>query len=59
MTEKIIPLFQKYPLYGNKTLDFNDFCLIASIMKDKGHTTKEGLEKIIKVKAGMNRGRNI
>lgn len=58
LTEKIIPLFEKYPLYGNKNLDFNDFCLIASIMKDKGHSTKEGLEKIIKIKAGMNRGRN-
>ena len=54
MTEKIIPLFEKYPILGNKALDFYDFCETASIMKDKGHLTKEGLEKIIKIKGGMN-----
>lgn len=30
LTEKIIPLFKKYPIYGNKALDFYDFCETAS-----------------------------
>lgn len=39
-------------------MDFEDWCKAASIMKAKGNTTKEGLEKIIKIKAGMNKGRS-
>lgn len=28
-------------------------------MEEKAHTTPEGLEKILKIKAGMNRARDI
>ena len=56
--EKIIPFFLKYSIHGVKALDFKDFCLVASMMKDKKHLTKDGLEKIKKIKAGMNRQRN-
>jgi len=52
--EKIIPFFEKYPIIGYKASDFSDFCEAALIMKNKGHLTKEGLEKIIKIKEGMN-----
>lgn len=44
---------------GVKSLDFNDFCQVADIMKEKKHFTKEGLEQIRKIKAGMNKGRKI
>jgi hypothetical protein len=47
----------KYPLYGDKTKDFEDFKLVAEIMKSKGHLTVEGLEQIRNLKAGMNTGR--
>ena len=39
-----------------KALDFKDFCVVADMMKDKKHLTKEGLQEIKKIKAGMNRG---
>ena len=55
--KKIIPFFQKYPLHSVKALDFKDFCQVADIMMDKKHVTKEGLEQIRKIKAGMNTGR--
>ena len=58
ITEKIIPFFKKYPILGVKALDFADFCKVAEMMKDKKHLTKDGLEKIKKIKAGMNRQRN-
>ena len=59
LVNKIIPLFQKYPIRGVKALDFSDFCRAVSLMKDKKHLTVEGLEQIRKIKAGMNRGRKL
>lgn len=56
LTEKIIPFFSEYPILGEKSLDFKDFCLVANIKKEKGHLTLEGIEKIQKIKAGMNTG---
>jgi hypothetical protein len=41
-----------------KALDFNDFCQVAKMMKDRIHlSTPEGIEQIKKIVAGMNRGR--
>ena len=54
---KIIPFFSKHPIVGVKALDFADFCKVAKMMRDNKHLSKEGLEKIQKIKAGMNRGR--
>ncbi len=57
LTEKIIPFFSEYPILGEKSLDFKDFCEVVNIKKEKGHLTLEGIEKIKKIKAGMNTGR--
>ena len=57
--EKIIPFFKKYPLQGVKALDFDDWCKAAEIIKKKEHLTPEGLERIRKIKAGMNLGRKL
>jgi hypothetical protein len=57
ITEKIIPFFQKYPIIGVKRLDFQDWCKIAELMKNKVHLTEEGLEQIRTIKTGMNKGR--
>jgi len=54
---KIIPFFVKYRILGCKYEDWLDFCKVVNIMKEKGHLTKEGLDEIKKIKAGMNRGR--
>ena len=55
----IIPFFKKYPILGMKALDFDDWCKVAELMKNKMHLTAEGLEEIRKIKAGMNKGRKI
>jgi hypothetical protein len=55
---KIIPLFAQYKLQGSKRLDYLDFCKIAELVKNKVHLTNEGLEQIIYIKKGMNKGRN-
>ena len=57
INEKIIPLFEKYPLKGAKLKDFEDFCKVADIKKVGGHLTELGLEQIRLIKMGMNRGR--
>lgn len=57
INEKIIPFVQKYPIFGNKILDFEDFCTASLIIKNKEHLTVEGLKKIQTLKSGMNRGR--
>jgi len=51
---KIVPFFQKYPIQGVKSLDFQDFCKVVELIKEKRHLTKEGLEQISKIKTGMN-----
>lgn len=53
LDQKIIPLFNKYKLFGVKLQDFNYFCLAAEIYKTKGHLIAEGLEKIKAIKAKM------
>ena len=57
LTDKVIPLFRRIPLHGLKSKNFRDFCIIADIIKVKGHLTAEGLDQICKIKDGMNTGR--
>ena len=54
---KILPFFRKHPIRGVKLKDFEDWCKVADLMVVKSHLTLEGLEQILKIKAGMNRKR--
>lgn len=54
---KIIPFFIQYNIIGSKNFDFNDWCKIATLMKNKEHLNPEGLKKIISIKEGMNKER--
>jgi hypothetical protein len=53
----LIPLFQKYPLQGVKSLNFYDFCKVANLMINKVHLTKKGIKEINLIKSQMNTGR--
>lgn len=53
----VIPFFVKYPILGVKSLDFLDFCEAARLLEVKDHITQEGFNRILEIKAGMNRGR--
>ena len=57
IADKVIPLFLNYPIGGLKFKDFADFSMVAKMMQEKRHLTKKGLERIKKIKAGMNTGR--
>ena len=52
---KIIPYFNKYPMLGNKVLDFLFFKQVAVLMENKTHLTRKGLRKIKLLKYGMNK----
>ena len=54
----LLPFFAKYPLQSSKLADFADFCEVANIINSKAHLTQEGLDRINRIKSGMNRGRN-
>jgi hypothetical protein len=54
----IIPFFEKYPIEGIKALDFSDFKQVADLLKNKEHLILEGFNKILEIKAGMNRERD-
>lgn len=49
--EKIIPFFKKYKIYGAKGLDFQTWCQIIYLVKNKAHLTTEGLEEIQQLKS--------
>jgi len=57
LEKKIIPFFQKYPVIGIKSKDFEDFSQVVFMMSENKHLTKQGLEEIKKIKTGMNTAR--
>jgi len=57
VSEKIIPLFNKYPIKGVKALDFVDFKKVLDLMHNKEHLTEQGLSKIKSIKLNMNLNR--
>uniref|UniRef100_UPI0022FD50BE hypothetical protein n=1 Tax=Drechslerella dactyloides TaxID=74499 RepID=UPI0022FD50BE len=59
ITEKIIPIFNEYPLIGVKKEDYKDFVKVAELIKSKEHLTEEGIKKIEKIKNNMNSNRII
>ncbi|MBI2663719.1 hypothetical protein HYX10_00050 [Candidatus Woesearchaeota archaeon] len=52
--KKIIKFFLKYPLQTTKRANFEKFCKIISMMGNKEHLTKEGLDKIARMASTMN-----
>lgn len=59
LTTNIIPFFKKHLILGVKAQDFEDFCEVAKLMKDKKHLTLSGFDQIREIKEGMNRGRKV
>ena len=48
----------KYPILGEKSLDYADWRKAMEIIKTKTSLTTEGLNQILQIKAGMNKERN-
>lgn len=56
ITKIIIPHFDKHPLLTQKQNDYLLFKKITELMNKNEHLNKEGLIKIIKLKASLNKG---
>lgn len=54
LNENILPFFNKYPILGNKQLDYLDFCKIVNLKINKSHLTAEGLNEIRSIVNSMN-----
>ena len=52
----IINHFDRYPLLTNKQSDFTLFKQVVKLMEQGKHFTKEGLNKIVSIKAALNKG---
>lgn len=52
----IIPHFNAYPLISQKQADFELFKKVVDLINRKEHLTMEGLNKILGIRAAMNKG---
>ena len=50
----IIPFFTNFPILGSKCKEFECWMDVAKLITSKAHLTKEGSEKILKIKLQMN-----
>ncbi|MCD6311065.1 MAG: LAGLIDADG family homing endonuclease [Elusimicrobia bacterium] len=51
---KVIPFFDRYPIYSSKKQDFKKFKIVVEMMKSREHLKKEGLINILKIAFSMN-----
>lgn len=52
----IIPHFEKYPLLTKKSVDFELFKEIVTLMYNKQHLDTDGLNKVMALKNSLNKG---
>lgn len=52
----VIPHFNKYSLISQKYSDYILFRSIVELVENRNHLTKEGLERIVELKASLNKG---
>ena len=58
LLERIVPFFVKHPLKSKKRLDFEKFRRAVFMMEAGDHLQPEGVEKIRRLAAQMNRGQS-
>lgn len=54
---KVLPHFDSNPLVTSKALDYDNWKQVAHILKDKGHTQREGKQRIFTLKSNINQSR--
>ena len=55
--DKIIPIFEKFKLYGLKSKNYKDFKEAAILIENKAHLTRKGLDELKIIKGRMNKNR--
>lgn len=54
----VIDLLDKHPLLTQKWLDYQDYKTVMAMYRSKKHLTKDGFNKMMSLKRGMNAGRS-
>ena len=54
LLHKVIPFFERNPLYTEKKNDFDTFRKIVLMMNQNQHLTFEGFEEIVRLAFSMN-----
>jgi hypothetical protein len=55
LKNKIIPFFQKHPLYSQKRQEFLVFSKVLKLVEEKKHLTKEGFAKVVRLVFSLGR----
>lgn len=56
LTTRVFPFFERFPLRGPKARDLEIFREITELVQQGTHTTPWGIERILVLRAPMNRG---
>ena len=51
---KVIPFFDRYPIFSSKKQDFEKFKIVVGMMKRQEHLNKKGLIHILEIAFSMN-----
>ena len=54
LATKVIPFFERYPLYTQKKNDFSIFRKVVEMMEQKHHLSREGFSEIVYLAYSMN-----
>ncbi len=57
LVERVIPHFEKYPLFSSKRKDFEKFALVCKKMSRREHLTDRGFREIIELVFTINTGK--
>ncbi len=52
----VVPFFERHPLRSRKAVEFRKFARVVRLMVQQAHLTEEGLSRIRRIAATMNRG---
>lgn len=55
LTSKILPHFERYPLEGDKSRDFDNFRKVVRLMATARHLTNDGLIEIVNIVVHMTK----
>jgi len=53
----IVNYFTRFPLFSSNRLNYLDWLACHNLIESKNHTTQEGRDQALNLKAGMNRKR--
>jgi hypothetical protein len=56
LEDRVFPFFERFPLRGPKRSDLMALCQITRLVQSGAHRSREGIERILKIRSVMNRG---